>query len=216
MRMFQSVFFVVKTAYHSISNSGLWSKLWKLKKTIPKHVHFAWRILHNSLAVKKELIQRGVSVSSCCTRCNATEEDIDHVFSGCIWARQAWFCSPLGVRFDNHDTSFILGLENIILQAPTVIIMSSPYVMILGMQDIVAEGDSRNVIHALKASSIDNSYFGMLISDCSGIHDIQASHVKRVANNAAYTLAKFDLSNVDSVWIEECPPYISSIIAGRL
>lgn len=35
----------------------------------------------------------------------------------------------------------------------------------------------------------------------------------RVKNNTAHALVKFALSNVDFVWIEECPPCILSIVA---
>lgn len=67
--------FSVKSAYHFIKDceersqpqafglSGedamVWKKLWHLK-TIPRHIHMAWRILHQALLIRSKLLKRGV------------------------------------------------------------------------------------------------------------------------------------------------------------
>lgn len=86
--------FSVKSAYHCVKkwesetqsqssslnhDCTLWNKLWSLKR-VPKHIHLAWRILHNSLPVRKKLIDRGVICIPLCPRCNVAHEDIDHTF----------------------------------------------------------------------------------------------------------------------------------------
>jgi len=40
-------------------------KLWKIK-SIPRHIHFSWRILHKKLPVKNDLLKKGISSNPLC------------------------------------------------------------------------------------------------------------------------------------------------------
>jgi ribonuclease HI len=49
-----------------------------------------------------------------CPRCGNAEEDLDHVFKRCNWAKKVWFQSPLGVRLVDSPLSFISWLDHVI------------------------------------------------------------------------------------------------------
>jgi len=54
-------------------------KLWKIK-CIPRHVHFAWRILHEKLPVKNDLFKIIISCDPLCVFCEQHNERISHAF----------------------------------------------------------------------------------------------------------------------------------------
>jgi len=59
----------------------------------------------------KKLIYKGMMMNPFCSCCGNVDEDLDHVFKGCTWAKEVWFHSPLGVRLDDSSLSFISWLE---------------------------------------------------------------------------------------------------------
>ncbi|MCH99929.1 putative ribonuclease H protein, partial [Trifolium medium] len=98
--------FTVKSGYHAImewdmanthqaqaSNYQMdehtWNNLWKMVVP-PKQTHLLWRILHNALLVKTNLISKGILCDSLCPRCNQEIETIDHTLLFCDWAKQVW------------------------------------------------------------------------------------------------------------------------------
>lgn len=87
----------------------------------------------------------------------------------------------------------------------------------LAVFDILLEGDSSNVVQALKEKRPNWSRYGQMIEDAHlllrtmGSWDI--GHVKREVNAAANTLAKeASKSPIEKVWIEETPTCISHIV----
>lgn len=54
-----------------------------------------------------------------------------------------------------------------------------------------------------------------MIDDCKSLICL-FSHVRRVGNSVAHALAKFALDSSDSVWIEEIPSCIASVVATDL
>lgn len=64
-------------------------------------------IIHDSLPTKKKLIHKGMMIDPFCPRCGNADEDLNHVFKECIWAKKVWFQSPLGVRLEDCPLSFI-------------------------------------------------------------------------------------------------------------
>ena len=90
----------------------------------------------------------------------------------------------------------------------------------MGFRNIIMQGDSLNVVKALKSQSDDNSYFGLVINDCKSLSCLFSSslvsHVRRVGNSVAHALAKFALDSIDSVWIEKIPSCIGSVVATDL
>lgn len=77
--------------------SNVWKALWKLK--IPaKMVIFAWKLLHNGIAVRSELARRNIQVEITCLICTQEVETIDHLLFRCDFIRGAWFASCLLLR----------------------------------------------------------------------------------------------------------------------
>ncbi|MCI06460.1 putative ribonuclease H protein, partial [Trifolium medium] len=62
------------------------NKLWKIEAP-PKQLNLLWRILHNVIPVKANLLTKGILCDSVCPRCNKSPETIDHTFIHCDWAR---------------------------------------------------------------------------------------------------------------------------------
>ncbi|XP_030510848.2 uncharacterized protein LOC115725456 [Cannabis sativa] len=87
----------------------------------------------------------------------------------------------------------------------------------LRMQVDYIESDSLLLINGLKSQQATISDFHGLLSDIlhlvSNFPGVQISHVKRGANTAAHTFAKFALSvDTDCLWLEEFPPPLMSIV----
>jgi ribonuclease HI len=106
--------YTVKSGYnaqleweYNSSNSGqtstndkealAWKNLWKAKVP-PKQIHLIWRILHNAIPIKPNLISKGINCDSLCPRCYEATESMDHAFLHCEWVRQIWFSSPLTIN----------------------------------------------------------------------------------------------------------------------
>lgn len=52
---------------------------------------FAWRFIQNRIPLAKNLVSRGVNLGSiCCPFCQNSEEEINHVFFDCWFARNMW------------------------------------------------------------------------------------------------------------------------------
>lgn len=102
----------------------VWSKLWNIK-TIPRHVHLMWRILHEKLPVKYDLFNKGLNCFPLCTFCDQQNETISHIFKDCDWTKRVWFASHLGINFNNsnfHGCSFNEWVEHIIVNEPEHVI----------------------------------------------------------------------------------------------
>ena len=67
--------------------------LWKLK--IPyKICMFLWKLLHNGLSTRMELIRRQIMVSPKCVMCDQEDEMLDYPFLKCPFDRALWFALP--------------------------------------------------------------------------------------------------------------------------
>jgi len=56
---------------------------------------------------------------SFCPQYKSKEEDLDHIFMNCWYAKHAWLLSPLRIRFERIPMSFIDRLENTVSKAPS-------------------------------------------------------------------------------------------------
>ncbi|KAF5468800.1 hypothetical protein F2P56_012920 [Juglans regia] len=79
----------------------------------------------------------------------------------------------------------------------------------LGLRKIILEGDSKKVVMAVQNQSLDDTYFGMLISDIRAkMHCYEESsinHIKREGNLVAHALGKNALN------VDECIVKIDSV-----
>ncbi|GAU28666.1 hypothetical protein TSUD_159480 [Trifolium subterraneum] len=81
---------------NQLEDSPIWKNLWNIESP-PKQLHLLWRILHNVVPVKSNLLKKGIVCDSICPRSNKSPETIDHTFISCDWARMVWFCSPITI-----------------------------------------------------------------------------------------------------------------------
>jgi hypothetical protein len=66
-----------------------WQRIWQLK--FPNKVKmFIWRLAHNSLPVRRNLIVRGVKTGTICPICSRLDEDCGHLFFKCKRAKECW------------------------------------------------------------------------------------------------------------------------------
>ena len=83
----------------------------------------------------------------------------------------------------------------------------------MGIQDIVLEEDSLNIVHALSgnshaASTIATLIYGMQVTSFE-FWNVLFSHIRRNGNILAHQLAKHTLGIFDfSIWIEESPCFL--------
>jgi ribonuclease HI len=90
-----------------------------------------------------------------------------------------------------------------------------------GVQDIILEGDSLQVVQGLNERTPSWRRYGHLIDDTRALLGTYSRwmvhHVKRDANRAAHGLAKEGLRIVtERQWIDESPKCISAIVFSEL
>ena len=73
-----------------VGNSGFrWDKIWGME--VPNKVKmFILRLVHNSLAVRRNLLRRGVKVDTLCPMCQRLDEDPGHLFFKCKGVKECW------------------------------------------------------------------------------------------------------------------------------
>lgn len=96
--------FSVKSAYHLASNLALaqeaspsiakrqspkWRSFWKLK-TIPKVKFCVWRIIHDTLPTKMNIIKKRINTNPICLFCRNHEEDASQLFWNCKMTKKIW------------------------------------------------------------------------------------------------------------------------------
>jgi ribonuclease HI len=87
----------------------------------------------------------------------------------------------------------------------------------MGVQQLILEGDAKQIIDAIQAKDRNDSMIGHLIDDVRQclrcITRWQVNHVFREANRVVYELAKMALKQANDVdWLEECPSCIRDIL----
>ncbi|KAL0396908.1 UNVERIFIED_CONTAM: putative mitochondrial protein [Sesamum calycinum] len=99
--------FSVRSAYHVAlslahqplpSSSNLASPVWKTiwKANVPSKIRvFIWKVAHNALPTGRNLLQKLRFEPLACPLCCSEDEDVEHVFLRCPFARQVWALSHL-------------------------------------------------------------------------------------------------------------------------
>jgi hypothetical protein len=85
---------------------------------------------------------------------------------------------------------------------------------------VVLEGDALNVIKAIQQIPPCWAPWGQLIEDTRtrlhGITQFQLQHIRREANHAAHSLAKWAVNQLcDCMWVGECPPQLLDVILAE-
>lgn len=81
-------------------NVNLKQRVWKTK-TPSKIQHFLWKSLSRCLATGSNLKRRHIINDSICKRCFLEEETEDHLFFGCLYAKQIWRASGIHLTVFN-------------------------------------------------------------------------------------------------------------------
>ncbi|KAF7821772.1 reverse transcriptase [Senna tora] len=83
----------------SDQNRKMWRKLWKFR--LPNRIIMVmWKLLNNSLPTFSILRSHHLNVSEPCYLCGNQDDNINHVFRHCPFARAMWFGSHLSFRAD--------------------------------------------------------------------------------------------------------------------
>jgi hypothetical protein len=90
-----------------------------------------------------------------------------------------------------------------------------------GVQDVILEGDSLQVIQALQEANSSWRKYGHFIDGIKALlgpsRRWRFHHVKRMANKAADGLAKEGLQKIEEqTWIDESPKCITTIVSSEL
>jgi hypothetical protein len=66
-----------------------WDKIWSME--VPNKIKmFIWRLVHNTLAVKRNLLRRGLKDDPLCPMCHRFDEDSRHLFFKCHAVKEYW------------------------------------------------------------------------------------------------------------------------------
>lgn len=72
-----------------VGSAFRWDKIWKMG--MPNKVKmFVWRLVHNSLAVRRNLRRRGMKEDTLCPMCCRLDEDPVHLFFKCKKVKECW------------------------------------------------------------------------------------------------------------------------------
>ena len=112
----------VKTGYHmafsssqaptnfpsisTVLSSSFWNQFWNIK-TVQKIKLFLWRICHNAVPVKENLLKRRIASSSVCSICNSDIETVEHALLLCPWTKPVWFGSQLQLAPSVNNVTWI-------------------------------------------------------------------------------------------------------------
>ncbi|XP_056698764.1 uncharacterized protein [Spinacia oleracea] len=89
--------------------------IWKLN-ILPKWKYFVWKIFYDGLAVKVNLVRRGLNCDTMCNYCGLGEEDLQHVLRFCSVAELSWNTSSLRINpFENESWPLRKWLRSYIL-----------------------------------------------------------------------------------------------------
>jgi hypothetical protein len=90
----------------------------------------------------------------------------------------------------------------------------------LGLAATILEGDSLEIVTAAAKEGELWSNYGPVVEEAKGVlngrHPWEVKHVRRGANEAAHTIAKWAVScNVNQLWLTRIPPCIRDIVMAE-
>lgn len=147
-------------------------------------------------------------------------------FNGAIFEKENR--AGLGIVIQNHDRLVMASLSEVVQLPSTVIEVETlavrqavEFALELGFNNIVLEGDSEVLVKLMNSSSRSLAPFGHIINDivflASCFSCFSIAHVRRQCNKVAHLLSRRAIfSSSLSVWIEDIPPDLLSIIRNDL
>ena len=126
------------------------------------------------------------------------------------------------IRNANGD---MIGAKNGTLSAPLDPLLAEAlscrealsWIKDLGLRDVCVESDALLLITALRGTSDDFSYFGLIVQDCkrlaSDLLNCSFRFVRRSANQATHVLARAaDSMSGQECWEDVPPSFISNVL----
>ncbi|XP_058741979.1 uncharacterized protein LOC131614412 [Vicia villosa] len=89
----------------NLSTDENWNNIWNIK-TLARVKHLLWRICHDCLLSCMRLRQHHVQCSGACPFCGNNDEDVWHVFFGCLDTYTCWISAGLSNIIDHRTHSF--------------------------------------------------------------------------------------------------------------
>ncbi|KAE8801044.1 Threonine dehydratase [Hordeum vulgare] len=91
------------------TDDDAWKRLWKLP--CPKNIQvFAWRLKHESLALRTNIEHKGIRVADTkCLLCGRVDEDGAHLFIKCKLVKQGW--RDLAMEKERMDLKDITSVQ---------------------------------------------------------------------------------------------------------
>ena len=90
-----------------------WKKIWKLLIQ-PKVRQFVWRLVHNSLPVKKNIQRRLGLIDTLCPVCKRFDEDGGHCFLKCKPMRRCWL--ELGLSYLREELIELRSSREVVIK----------------------------------------------------------------------------------------------------
>ncbi|CAN1335690.1 Putative ribonuclease H protein At1g65750 [Linum perenne] len=97
--------YTVRSAYRLLTSNdaehvglrvgGNWRKLWQVEVP-PKIKHHVWRLARNVLPTRTAIRSRGIDAENICGCCGLEEEQLEHLFFGCVVAERCWREAGIG------------------------------------------------------------------------------------------------------------------------
>ncbi|GJN35167.1 hypothetical protein PR202_gb23914 [Eleusine coracana subsp. coracana] len=94
--------FSTKSAYQAFFNGAMtfepWRRLWKAWAS-SKYKVFLWLAIRNKCWTVDRLARRGLPHPDRCVFCDQADEDIQHILTDCVFAREFWYkvLAPVGM-----------------------------------------------------------------------------------------------------------------------
>jgi hypothetical protein len=90
----------------------------------------------------------------------------------------------------------------------------------LGLVEAILEGDSLEIVNAAAKEGEVWSNYGPVVEEAKGVlngrYPWEVKHVRRSANKAAHTIAKWAVAdNVNQLWLTTTPPCIRDIVMAE-
>ncbi|GAU16215.1 hypothetical protein TSUD_298470 [Trifolium subterraneum] len=157
---------------------SFWNKLWNIKAP-PKQIHLLWRIMHNAIPVKTNLIKKGWVLRSDDGRC-----------VGAV-------------------TKVLKGSDDVALAEAMGIWEALKWVESQHLKNVIFEMDAEIIVNALKRKVYPRNRWGQIVKTCSRVleahKDYSIGWVKRGRNKVAHSLARWAITEPNRYWPSDFP-----------